>query len=186
MTGFYTTETLGPQQSLTPEGFLVVKNVPLARTGKQLYSDKEIPLKGDSQGKIVIDREPEEVFRPQTIASLQGKPITLDHPLEDVNPENYHDLAVGHVINPRRGEGVFDHLLLGDLLIHDKRAIQAIRNRMLRELSVGYKADYEETGDARGRQRNIMCNHLALVKDGRCGVVCRIGDKAYYSFDDQE
>jgi len=180
MNEFYATERIGPQQSITPEGFLLCKDAVLARTGKQLYSDKEIPIKGDAQGKIIIDREPDEVFRPATIASLQGKPITLDHPPEDVNPDNYHDLAVGHVINPRRGTGVFDHLLIGDLLIHDKKAIEAIRNKLLRELSVGYRADYEETGDARGRQRNILCNHLALVKDGRCGPVCRIGDKAFF------
>lgn len=183
---FYVTEPLGPQQAFTPEGFLVVKSVPLARTGKQLYSDKEIPIKGDAEGKIIIDREPEEVFRPATIASLQGKPITLDHPTDDVNPDNYHDLAVGHVINPRRGTGVFDHLLIGDLLIHDKKAIEAIRNKLLREVSVGYKAQYEITGDARGRQHDILCNHLALVRDGRCGVVCRIGDKAFFSVDTQD
>lgn len=183
---FYSVEQLGPQQSITPEGFLVVKSVPLARTGKQLYSDKEIPIKGDAQGKIIIDREPEEVFRPQTIASLQGKPITLDHPAEDVNVENYHDLAVGHVLNPRRGTGVFDHLLIGDLLIHDKKAIEAIRNKLLREVSVGYRASYQETGDARGRQTDILCNHLALVKDGRCGPTCRIGDKAYFPVTDED
>ena len=186
MTEFYVTEPLGPQQAFTPEGFLVVQNVPLARTGKQLYSDKEIPIKGDSQGKIIIDRDPEEVFRPATIASLQGKPITLDHPVDDVNPDNYNDLAVGHVLNPRRGTGVFDHLLIGDLLIHNKKAIEAIRNKLLREVSVGYRADYEETGDARGRQRNILCNHLALVRDGRCGPTCRIGDKAYFAFSDED
>src|SRR5215471_4136707 len=182
---FYTTEKLGPQQAMTPDGFLIVRGVPLARTGKQLYSEKEIPIKGDAQGKIIIDREPEEVFRPATMASLNGKAITIDHPEEDVDPGNYHELSVGHVINPRRGTGVFDHLLFGDLFITNKKAIEAIRNRLLREVSVGYKADYEETGDARGRQRNIICNHLALVKDGRCGPVCRIGDKAYFSVNDE-
>jgi|SRR5215469_227331 len=186
MIQFYTTEQLGPQQAFTPDGFLICQNVPLARTGKQVYSDKEIPIKGDSAGRIIIDRDPEEVFRPQTLASLQGKPITLDHPIDDVNPDNYHELAVGHVINPRRGTGVFDHLLFGDLLIHDKKAIEAIRNKLLREVSVGYRAEYEEIGDARGRQRNILCNHLALVKDGRCGPVCRIGDKAYFATQDAD
>ena len=186
MNNFYTVEQLGPHQSMTPDGFLIVSNVPLARTGKQLYSEKEIPIKGDADGRIIIDRDPEEVFRNETIASLNGKPITIDHPDEDVSPDNYNDLAVGHVINPHRGTGVFDNLLFGDLLIHNKQAIDAIRSKQLREVSVGYKADYEQTGDARGRQRNIVCNHLALVKDGRCGPVCRIGDKAFYSVRDDE
>lgn len=179
-TDFLTVERLGPMQSLTPEGFLIIRNVPLARTGPQLYSDQEIPIRGDASGRIIIDREPEEVFRPQTLASLNGKAVTLDHPDEDVTPENYKGLLVGTVINPRRGLNAIDNLLLGDLVIYDPAAIKAIRDKEVREVSVGYKADYEETGDARGRQRNIICNHLALVRDGRCGPVCRIGDKAFF------
>jgi hypothetical protein len=179
-TDFLTVEQLGPMQSLSPEGFLIIRNVPLARIGPQLYSDQEIPIKGDAAGKIIIDREPDEVFRPATLASLQGKAVTLDHPEDDVMPENYKELLVGTVINPRRGERVMDNLLLGDLIIYDPEAIKAIRNKDVREVSVGYKADYEETGNARGRQRNIICNHLALVRDGRCGPICRIGDTAFF------
>jgi hypothetical protein len=178
---FYTTEELGPSQSLTPEGFLVVRNAPLARTGHQLYSNKELPLTGDSDGHIIIERLPEEVFRDQTMHSFHGKPVTLDHPPTDVNPKNWRDLAVGYVVNPRRGDGVLNHLLLGDLIITDDEAIQAIRTNNLRELSAGYDAEYEQTGDGKGRQRNIIANHVALVSDGRCGVLCRIGDSAIKS-----
>jgi hypothetical protein len=142
VTDFLTVERLGPTQSLTPEGFLVVRNVPLARTGPQLYSDQELPLRGDAAGRIVIDREPEDVFHPATIASLQGKPVCLDHPDDDVTPENHRDLAVGTVINPRRGLNGASNLLIGDLLIHDPQAIQAVRDKELTEVSVGYKADY--------------------------------------------
>jgi hypothetical protein len=173
---FYTTEELGPSQSLTPEGFLVVRNAPLARTGHQLYSDKELPLTGDSDGHIIIQRDPEEVFRDQTVYSFHGKPVTMDHPTNDVNPDNWKDVAVGYVLNPRRGDGVLNHLLLGDLVITDAKAIQAIRGGQLRELSAGYDAEYEQTEDGRGRQHNIIANHVALVQDGRCGVLCRIGD----------
>ncbi len=176
---FYTVESLSPHQHLTPEGFLVVDSVPLARTGPQLYSDKEVPVKGDSAGRVVIDREPEEVFRPETIASLQGKPIVLEHPAADVTPENYKDLSIGHVMNPRQGQGVFDNLLLGDLVITCPDAIKDIREKRVKDLSVGYVADYTDDGNGRGRQKNIMCNHLALLRgDGRCGPVCSIHDAA--------
>jgi len=177
-TPFYTVESLGPSQKLTPEGFLIIHNVPLARTGPQLYSEREVPVKGDSAGRVIIDRDPEEVFRPETIASLQGKPVAVEHPDEDVTPTNYKELAVGHVINPRRGEGPLDNLLLADLMITCPDAIKAIRSKQLREVSVGYEADYEDGGNGRGRQRNILANHLALVRDGRCGPICRIGDSA--------
>lgn len=156
----------------------MVKNAPLARTGHQLYSNKELPLTGDSDGHIIIERLPEEVFRDQTVNSFHGKPVTLDHPDTDVNPKNWRNLAVGYVMNPRRGTGVLDHLLLGDLVITDEDAIDAIRHRDLRELSAGYDAEYEQVSDGKGRQRNIIANHVALVSDGRCGVLCRIGDSA--------
>ena len=183
MSDFLTVERLGPQQSLTPEGFLVIRAVPLARTGPQLYSSQEIPLRGDASGRVIIDRLPADVFAPSTIASLNGKPVTLDHPDDDVTPANYRNHAVGHVINPRRGLAASDHLLFGDLIITDPDAIEAIRNRDVREVSVGYKADYQQTGAGRGRQTDIICNHLALVQDGRCGPACRIGDRAFYAKD---
>ena len=183
MSDFLTTERLGPQQSLTPEGFLVIRAVPLARTGPQLYSDQEIPIKGDAGGRIVIDREPDEVFSPATIASLNGKPVTLDHPDDDVDPTNYADLAVGTVLNVRRGQYARDNLLYGDLVIHHPDAIKAIRDKVVRELSVGYRATYQQTGPGRGRQTGIICNHLALVSDGRCGPACTIGDRAYFTKD---
>ena len=180
MSDFLTTEKLGPQQSLTPEGFLIIRAVPLARCGPQIYSDKEIPIRGDSRGQVIIDRLPADVFHPAAIASLNGKAVTLDHPSDDVDPTNYRDLACGHVINPRRGVGAQNNLLIGDLVVTDPEAIEAIRSKEMRELSVGYRADYLQTGPGRGRQTSIVCNHLALVSDGRCGPSCTIGDKAYY------
>src|SRR5262252_1714902 len=185
-TDFYTVERLGPMQSLTPEGFLIIRNVPLARTGPQVYSKQEIPITGDAAGRIIIDRVPEEVFRPETLNSLNGKAVTLDHPEDDVTPENWKALLVGTVVNPRRGLNALDNLLLGDLVIYDSAAIKVIRNKEIREVSVGYKADYEETGTGRGMQRNIFCNHLALVQDGRCGPICRIGDKAFFPTHDAD
>jgi hypothetical protein len=173
---FYVTEQLGKSQSLTPEGFLIVRNAPLARTGMQLYSDKEIPLTGDSDGHVIVQRDPQEVFAPATIMSLNGKAITIDHPSDNVTPENWKQLAVGHVINPHRGTGMQDNLLIGDLMFTDPHAIKAVRDGDIRELSVGYDSAYEQTGPGRGRQHNIICNHLAVVDTGRCGPVCRIGD----------
>jgi uncharacterized protein len=178
---FFVVEKMGEHQGETPEGFLVVEGVPLARTGAQLYSDKEVPVKGDSNGRVIVMRDEDEVFKPSMIASLNGKPVVLDHPDEDVTPQNYKDLAVGHVVNVRRGAGVFDNLLIGDLLLYDPKAIKAIRDKTMRDLSVGYQADYDDLGNGRGKQRNIIANHLAIVDNGRCGPICRIGDRAHPS-----
>jgi uncharacterized protein len=173
---YFVTEQLSQHQGKTPEGFLVVRDVPLARTGFQLYSQDEVKLQGDARGHVVVDREPDEVFHPVMIASLNGMPLTVDHPLDDVTPANWKEHAVGTVMKVHRGEGVLDNLLIGDIVVYDQAAIDAITAGKLREVSVGYTADYEQTGDGRGRQKNIRANHLALVDQGRCGPVCRIHD----------
>jgi hypothetical protein len=76
---------------------------------------------------------------PASIPHFLDTPVTLSHPLSDVNPWNHRTLAVGHVQNVRCGEGEQSDLELGDLLITDPAAIDAIRNG-LRGVSVGYDA----------------------------------------------
>jgi hypothetical protein len=179
---FYTTEQLGPKRYLTPEGFLVCQDVPLARTGPQLYRDGEVPVPA-KDGVVRIERDEEDVFRPETIASGMGKPLVDDHPMEDdplsdgfdVHPENWSRFSKGTVLNPRRGEGSSNDLLMGDVMVMDSAAIKAIMDGKV-ELSCGYNADYETIEPGRGRQKNIVINHVALVDSGRCGSRCSIGD----------
>jgi hypothetical protein len=83
---------------------------------------------------------------------------------------------VGTVLNPRRGETHQNDLMLADFLITDPDIIEAILNDEIREVSSGYDCDYEEIGPGRGRQTNIIGNHVALVDKGRCGPRCAIGD----------
>lgn len=175
---FYTTEKLGKKRELTPEGFLICFDVPIARTGQMIYGPDETPIEPNDDGYVRIDRDEDEVFRPETIASFAGKPVTNDHPPEDVTPDNWKEYDVGTVLNPRRGTGAEDDLLIADLLIKDKQAIQDVLDGK-REVSAGYDADYEETGEGRGRQRNIIANHVALVEEGRCGPRCAIGDRSF-------
>jgi len=174
---FHTIEKLGPKQSLTPEGFLLCEEVPIARTGMLIYGPNETPIKAGAEGLVKIHREEEEVFRPESIASAQGKPVTDDHPDEDVNPENWKELAVGTALNVRRGVGAMDDLLLADFLITSKEGIEAIRSGRKTEVSCGYEADYEEISEGVGRQKNIIINHIALVENGRCGPRCAVGDR---------
>lgn len=172
---FYTTEQLGPRQSLTPEGFLLCENVPIARTGTQLYSSEEIPVEGVG-GRVNVHRDPADVFRDATIASFQGKSVTIDHPDDWVAPGNWKELTVGVTQNVRRGGPGEEDLLIADLLITDESAITRVRGG-LREVSCGYDADYEQTAPGVGYQRNIVGNHVALVERGRAGPRCAIKDK---------
>jgi hypothetical protein len=181
---FYEKQKLGPHQSLTNDGFLICKDVAIARTGQQLYDIRELPegFIGDKEGHALIDRFEEDVFRPETIASFHGKPVTDGHPSNGVSPLNWKDLAVGVVLNPHRGTGDLSHLLLADLLITDAKMIKDVRDG-LREVSCGYDTDYLQTAPAKGRQTNIVGNHVALVEQGRCGSICAIQDHALNSKD---
>ena len=172
---FYTVTQLGPRRSLTPEGFLLCEAVPIARTGTMLYAAGEVPVEAGPDGIIRIERTPEEVFRPESMASYEGKAVTLDHPSDDVTPENWNELARGIAFNLRRGTGIEDDLLLADLLITERKAIRAAEK--IREVSCGYDASYEQTSPGYGRQTDIFGNHIALVTNGRCGTRCAIGDK---------
>lgn len=175
--GILTTASLSDNQETTPEGFLLCKNVPIARTGDQLYTADEIGLEARGDGLVKIVREADQVFADQTISSFEGKPVTIDHPDgTDVNPSNWRDLTVGIVQNVRRGETIEDDLLLADLLITDQRGIDAVRNG-LKEVSCGYDADYVQIELGLGRQENILGNHVALVERGRAGARCSIRDK---------
>jgi hypothetical protein len=173
---FFTEQQLGPTQSTTPEGFLLCERVAIARTGDQLYAEGEIPLKGDNAGIVRIVRQDIEVFRPETIASFEGKPVTMDHPSDFVTPDTWNELAVGHLQNVRRGEGIDSDLLVADLLITNADAIAAVRQG-LRQVSCGYEAEYVQDSPGVGFQRNIVGNHVALVERGRAGARCAIQDK---------
>lgn len=180
---FYTTEDLGAKRSTTPEGFLVCQDVPIARTGVQLYlqdemkdEDGTVMVEGGPDGLVRVERLPEQVFRPETIASFEGKAVTVEHPEDFVNPSNWQQLAIGTVQNVRRGEGLQDDLLIADLVITDQGAITYV-NKSLPEVSAGYDAHYEQTEPGRGVQRDIVGNHVALVERGRAGPRCSIQDQ---------
>jgi hypothetical protein len=174
---YYAPTSLGRTRRITPEGFLLCEGIAIARTGKQTYSAEELfgEIEPNKNGQIIVERTPDEVFRPETIASFQGKPITVEHPNEFVTPQTWKKTAVGQVINVRPGTGIEDDLLLGDILIQDADAIEYV-NKELPELSCGYDSHYEQVEPGRAIQRNIVGNHVALVDRGRAGPRCAIKD----------
>lgn len=172
---FYITSKISENIHETPEGFLVCIGVPIARTGEMVYGRGETPLEVGDDGQVLIHREAEEVFRPETMASFEGKAITLAHPTEFVAPDNWSTLAKGILQNVRRGDGENKDDLMADLLITDGVAIELVKNG-LREVSCGYEAEYTQMGPGRGIQTNIVGNHLALVEEGRAGSSYAIND----------
>lgn len=159
----------------TPEGYLVCVGVPIARTGEQVYGRGETPLEVGEDGLITIIRDSAEVFRPETLASFEGKPVTVGHPEIFVSPENWNELAKGIVQNVRRGTGDQANDAIADLLITDSETKSLVQGG-LREVSCGYEAEYLQLGIGRGTQKKIVGNHVALVTAGRAGNAYAIND----------
>ncbi len=172
---YYTPTKISENIHETPEGFLLCIGVAIARTGSQNYGPGETPLDVGPNGLVSIQRDEEEVFRKETIASFEGKPFTIKHPEDFVTPENWTVLAKGIIQNVRRGEGEEKDDLIADLLITDALAISLVKNG-LRGLSCGYEAEYIQLSEGKGKQTNIIGNHLALVEEGRAGPAYAIND----------
>lgn len=164
--------TISPNQLETGEGFLICRNVPVARTGMQEYVGSEIGL---NTGEVVeVWRTEEEVFDPAAMASFEGKPVTNNHPTELVTPDNVARYEMGHIQNVRRGSGEFADFLVGDLHIHDAELINAVRSGK-RQISCGYECEYIEK-DGKIYQTHIRGNHVAVVDEGRAGAKAAIMD----------
>ena len=154
----YYGSTISKHMTQTPEGFLICRDVPIARVGIQDYLARELGLDG---------------FDPAAIASFEGKDVTYTHPPEMLAPENQSSYSKGHAENVRR-EGDF---LVADLHLKDPTLISEVKNGVLREVSCGYLCDYTPSG-AGYRQTNIRGNHIAIVPRGRAGHDVAIKDSA--------
>lgn len=60
-TRFYTVTQLSSHLALTPEGFLVCADVPIARAGELLYQPSETPIEPGPDGKVVVTRTIEDI-----------------------------------------------------------------------------------------------------------------------------
>lgn len=167
-------EKLSPHKYKTPEGYLVCEDAILARTGSQEYRRSEL-FDTDSDEIVNVVRDSEEVFSPITMSSFENKPITSEHPDEDVCPLNYNDYAVGFVRDIRRSTVGDEEVMIGNLIITDADAINDIENGIRTELSCGYNCDITDTNPP--RQVNIRGNHVALCKNGRAGIAKIVDSK---------
>ncbi len=170
--------TLG-KATKTEVGFIEA-DATFSRTGCQDYSRRELGLDGEPNDTVTLYRPAYEVFSPEALKSLDGKPLTLNHPPEDVTADNWKRYAIGDAHGVKRDGDVS----VGKVVIRDAAGVRAFESGT-RELSVGYSFDLDMTpGTApdgkkyQGVQRNIRANHHAVVDEGRCGGTCRIGDGA--------
>lgn len=168
--------TISPNQIETGEGFLICKNVPIARIGDQQYLGREIGLTGANAERVfTVRRSPKEVFSETALASFEGKPVTDDHPPELLTPDTVTMYLKGHAENVRRGAGEWQDYVVADLHVQDRGLIDAIQ-RGKREISCGYECEYVHNADDTYSQKNIRGNHIAVVERGRAGKRAAILD----------
>lgn len=160
----------------TPEGYLICKDVPIARTGTQDYRGCEFGAE-DQERIYKVQRPEQEVFDRAAIASFEGKPVCDEHPPEDVTPDNYKRYIKGVCRDVRRGDGDLTNCLVADLVIYDAALIEKIEGGK-REISCGYDCLWNPTGTASYDQLEIRGNHVAVVDKGRAGHKVAIRDTA--------
>jgi uncharacterized protein len=177
---FTTVAKIGPHREVTPQGFTLFRDVSIARIGEQEYAPSEVGIAPGPNGLVIVTRTPEQVFNPVSMGTGNGASYVIDHPIEDVSPDNWQHLTHGFFIDVRRGSGEQRDELVADLLVTTAYGLAQIDSGK-RELSVGYDADYYETGPGRAEQRNIVINHVASVDAGRCGERCSIKDHKHTS-----
>lgn len=171
-------------RSFTQEGYLKCVNVRLAKAPqvRQYYAYEFPNLEGYSADQVInVYVAAEDLFKPEVIKGFDGVDATDYHPPKnEINASNWKEYHIGECFNVRQ-EGDF---LVGDLIIKDQNSIGLIQNNERVEISLGYAADLVlEQGTApdgtpyQAKFINFIGNHVALVKYGRCGGDCRIGDK---------
>lgn len=171
-------------RSFTKEGYLKCVNVRLAKAPqvRQYYAYEFPSLEGFTPDQIINVYTPaDELFKPESVESFNGVDATDYHPPKnEINASNWKDYHIGYCENVRQ-EGDY---LVGDILIKDKLSIDLVQSNERIEMSLGYAAVLVlENGTApdgtpyQAKFINFIGNHVALVKYGRCGGDCRIGDQ---------
>ena len=158
----------------TPEGYLTGK---IRVTGAGVFSY----MTADGIKRRL--RPVKEVSSQDSIDSLNSKPVTLLHPMQDVSPENAKKLQVGFTGTDASWDGLNAYVTM---TITDAEAIKEMREGRVRAVSCGYDAGLERgKGNWQGvaydeAMKDIRYNHIALVREGRAGdgVRFRIGDSA--------
>ena len=172
---------------ITKEGFLEAK-AKVGRPGIQEYykgvdfKDDELPqsLRDRPFGSIIrVLRPDNEVFKAESIASFESKPVTNNHPATKVvDASNVRRFQVGF---SQKVEKV-GNALEARILIQDKATIEEIQKGK-EQISLGYDAEIDFTpghdsiyGAYDAVQRNITGNHIALVDRARAGDNFRLQD----------
>lgn len=167
----------------TPQGFLICKDARLAKPVVKEYYAGELGIVDGFEPTDIINiyTSPDVLFSAPVIDGYNGSDTVMMHPKgNQLTSENYKDHVIGTAKNVR-AEGGY---LVADLTIKDKWAIEAIEYEDIKQISLGYAAELDmtagttETGqEYHGQWVGMVADHVAVVREGRCGDDCKIGDR---------
>lgn len=158
---------------ITPQGYIKT-TAKITKSAILDYYGHELGFTDSRANQIIkVNRNIEELSKPETLKSFEGMPLTITHPKsKQVTKENYKDENVGNIQNVR----VDGQYIVCDAIVKDESAIELLKDTEIRELSVGYEpSDIQEEG-GKYYHRNIRANHVAIVAEGRAGSDCRLQD----------
>lgn len=168
------------RRSIDQDGRLRVPNCNISKANVCGYFGREIPgferLGLDADSKYMLYRDPEELRK--AAETFETIPLLMDHVPVTAESHEPH-LVVGTVSNIR-----YEHpYLKGDVVVWAQDAIDAIEADEQKELSCAYRyvADVGVGTSPEGLRydivmRNLLGNHVALVKRGRAGPDVVVAD----------
>ena len=167
----------------TPQGFMICQGVTLAKPMVKEYYAGELGIVDGHQATDIIGiyTPPDVLFGQSVIDGFTASDVVMQHPQgNQLNSENYKDHVIGTAKNVRAENGY----LVADLTIKDKWAIEAIEYDDIKQISLGYAAELDMTAGTTDSGQNyhgqwvgMVADHVAVVREGRCGDDCKIGDK---------
>lgn len=167
-------DTVAIKATKTDEGF--IRDAPvIGRAGILQY------MNADGSPRYEY-RPPDEAFKADSLATLEGKPITVGHQGMVTAGNAASIKPIGTVLTAGRQDG---DAIRADVMIYSLPTKD-------RELSCGYTLDLEEKpGTAPDGQhfdavqKNIRYNHIAVVPKGRAGIA-RLNMDGEQEFSEEE
>lgn len=171
-------DTKNSNREKDANGFLHVKNCHCTKVQIAQYLGSEISNDLIPDKVYNVFRPEEELKKADTIQSLNGVPLQLEHHDDTAEkPAQYTRIGATGT------DAVFEYPYLSNSLhFFNQKAIDLIESGEKCELSIGYDCEiHKEAGEFEGVpydfvQRNIKIQHVALVECGRAGADVKVSD----------
>ena len=171
-------DTKNSNREKDANGFLHVKNCHCTKVQIAQYLGSEISNDLIPDKVYNVFRPEEELNKAETIQSLNGVPLQLEHHDDTAErPAQYTRIGATGT------DAVFEYPYLSNSLhFFNQKAIDLIESGEKCELSIGYDCEiHKEAGEFEGVpydfvQRNIKIQHVALVECGRAGADVKVSD----------